>query len=53
MTCPECNGTGVVVSWNLRDDSGDGVDICSWCDGYGYIALTEDGKNDHSVPKMR
>lgn len=37
VTCLPCNGTGVVVTWNLQDDSGDGVDICLECGGYGTI----------------
>lgn len=37
MSCQKCNGTGVIVTWNLRDDSGDGVDICGDCGGYGTV----------------
>lgn len=36
MPCKSCNGTGVIVKWNLNDDSGDGVDVCINCGGYGY-----------------
>lgn len=52
MKCPECDGDGVVVDWNTRDDSGDGVKICTWCAGHGHIALVED-RNDKSLPKLR
>lgn len=52
MICPDCNGSGVVADWNIRDDSGDGVKICTMCDGYGHIALTKDGKTEdrHDLP---
>lgn len=46
MICPDCQGSGVVVQWNLKDDSGDGVEICGMCGGYGHIALTADGKTE-------
>lgn len=51
MICPECQGSGVVVLWNTRDDSGDGVEICGWCQGYGHIALVEE-PNDKTVPQV-
>lgn len=35
--CVTCNGTGVIVLWNLVDDSGDSVEICNDCCGYGYL----------------
>lgn len=54
MICPECQGSGVVVLWNIRDDSGDGVEICGWCQGYGHIALVEpEVSNDKPLPKVR
>jgi hypothetical protein len=46
MICPDCQGSGVVIIWNLKDDSGDGVEICGFCSGYGHIALTIDGKTE-------
>lgn len=52
MICPECKGSGVVVVWNLRDDSGDGVEICGWCQGHGHIALVE-GDNAKPLPEVR
>lgn len=37
MKCWTCNGSGIVVEWNLRDDSGDGVTACHECGGYGLV----------------
>jgi len=45
MICPECNGSGAVSKWNLKDDSGDYLEICMECNGYGQIALVEDDEN--------
>lgn len=39
MICPECNGSGtvqIVQRWFP-----DVYAICTWCEGYGYISLTE------------
>lgn len=45
VPCSPCHGTGVVVEWNLKDDSGDGVTVCIECGGYGYT-------NDDSLSKV-
>jgi DnaJ-class molecular chaperone len=45
MNCPDCNGSGAVMVYNTRDDSGDYPEICGTCNGHGFIALTNDGPN--------
>lgn len=42
MKCPECNGSGTVTVYNMRDDSGDYPEICGMCAGHGYVAITDD-----------
>lgn len=45
VPCVPCNGTGVVIVWNLKDESGDSPDVCGDCGGYGYINDTKTHSN--------